>query len=440
MSHAHKEFKAQTKLPSFYTSPCKTPLKIQLDDTSRRLILKGNSKSLNLFNDEVKASLGQRYVMIAVLKDDTAHLRAIPSFEFIEDTEKRNTLAEKAAKFFSCTIEEIAFPTHVVWTGVVHEQLISLIKKREPRLLENAKIIGFSMTKINDKYYWLNRSVFNRPVFLPDPLASACFAFDERSFCADFKPGRFDLFYHLTRSIPRDFFLELTNAAIEQICIDEITPLSKSMLDDCINFSYQAKWQFIQELFEKDKDSAKNQIQHMLMRNLFLLTMQKCSRDDRDKALYLLIAGFDEAKKLAIKIDLNYVPPEFADCSKTGFANCIFMIFEAELSAEPTTQSIAMILKLLSLSDIPVYSVDQNNLLEKLLCFIEKIPQEEKKSELIKAVTNKHSAIGQRLLKIDSSARFFAATDLQLVLKLRTAVKQMEFRTGSDGLEIKISI
>lgn len=316
MQQDRKEVKFQyTELNPFYTLPpqiTSTP-KIQLDDLSRKLIQQGDSKALNLFEDDVKATLGQRYVMIAFIKDNIVHLRAIPGFEFVEDKEKRKGLAEKAAKFFNCSTDYIAFPDHAIWTGVVHEQLIKRTLEKEPEL-KQATIVAFSMIKKDGKYFWLNRSARNWGTFKPDPVASACFVFEEKKDYTDYKPPMFDLFYHLTRSIPIDFFEKLIEVATETICTDEAIPLSKCQKDSCMNMTYETRWETMRKLFSENKAEACKQIQYMLMTNVYayFLGFSSTSPDYRGRALKILKEGLRAARdKHGIIIDLDYIPVEF---------------------------------------------------------------------------------------------------------------------------------
>lgn len=315
MQSEHKEVKSQySGLNPFFTLPpqIQSAPKIQLDDVSRKLIQQGDSKALNLFDDAVKATLGQRYVMVAFIKDNIVHLRAIPGFEFVEDKAKQKALAEKAAKFFQCGTEYIAFPDHAIWTGVVHEQLIKLVHDKEPKL-KDATIVAFSMIKKDGKYSWLNRSARNWGTFKPDPVASACFVFEEKRDYTDHKPPMFDLFYHLTRSIPMEFFEKLIESATETICVDDPIPLSKCQKDSCMNMTYETRWETIRKLFSENKAEACKQIQHMLMTNVYVyfLGFSSTSTDYRGRALTILKDGLRAARvKHGIIIDLDYIPTE----------------------------------------------------------------------------------------------------------------------------------
>lgn len=316
---AASERKEVVGLNTFYHVPedMAEPLRIEIDDFSRYLIEKGDSEALNLFDDKVKASLGQRYVMVAFIKDGVVHLHAIPGFEFVADEKERERLREKAVKFFDskefkCTGEDIAFPDHAIWTGVVHEQLIKNTIDQYPDL-EDAHIVAFSMFKRDGKFSWLNRSARNVDVFNPDPLATACYMFVERSSYADFKAPPFDLFYHLTRAIPKVFFEDLTNLATEEICREDYAPLAKTSLGECNNFSYEASWERMRKLFITDRDKACADIQHMLMRNLHVYLSGKSAEHDRERAEDILIRGLEAAEQHGIYINLNYIPAEFKD-------------------------------------------------------------------------------------------------------------------------------
>lgn len=319
-----KEFKTDPSsegLRPFYKTPAELlkPYKVEIDDFSARIINDGNSEALNLFDDKVKASLGQRYVVIAFIKNGVAHLRAIPGFEHIKDKTKEKKLAEKAAKFFKCKPEDIAFPGHAIWTGVVHRQLKNKIKKEEPDIEKDARLVAMSMMKLNNKFYWRNRSMYNTDEFEPDPLATACYMFEAKKDYAEFKPGKFDLFYHLQRSIPEEFFANFTDAATETICKATAKfgdkyfnpPATRTSTDDCLNFPYEHAWNTIRELYLKNKAKAVKQIQHMLMRNLYIYLTDKCAAEYRARALRILYNGFIAAEKYGIPIDINFIPPEF---------------------------------------------------------------------------------------------------------------------------------
>lgn len=287
------------------------PLTIEIDEFSRYVIEKGDSEALNLFDDKVKASLGQRYVMVAFIKEGIAHLRAIPGFEFVADVKQREQLREKARKFFDsekikCTLDDIAFPDHAIWTGVVHEQLIKNIKDKERKICEGAEIVAFSMFKRRNKLEWLNRSVKNVEVFDPDPLATACYMYEKEVKL----PVKFDLFYHLTRSMPEEFFVKLTDAATEEIYKEERVPLALSFLDICINFKYEATWERIRKLFRENHAEACKQIQDMLIRNLHMFLDKQCSLDDIGRSEDIIINGLKAAEKHGIPIDLDLIPPE----------------------------------------------------------------------------------------------------------------------------------
>lgn len=325
MSGERKESKKE-ELNPFYKVPdvIAGEYTIEIDDFSRYLFLKGDSQKLNLFageieekEAEVKAFLGQRYVIVGFASKGVIHIRAIPGFEFIQDKEQKERLREKARKYFDhekfkCTSDDIAFPDHAVWTGVVHEQLISKITAKEPDIVMDSPIIGFSVIKKDGKYFWLNRSARNSATFLPDPLASACYMFETRSDYKEFTPPKFDLFYHLTRAVPEKIFVNLTNVITEDLCKDDILPLTKSSLDICTNFMYEAMWEKIRALYQSDKAKAHEEIQHMLMRNLHVYLSNKSSPDYKDRAEKILIDGLISAANHGIFIDLNYIPPEFA--------------------------------------------------------------------------------------------------------------------------------
>lgn len=286
-------------------------LKVEIDDFSKNIIKLGDSTLLNLTDDAAKAAFGQRYVMAAFIVGDVAHVRAIPGFDYVEDIAERKKLAEKAAQFFKCSVNDIAFPDNAIWTGVVHDQLIKLVKQREPELVAKAKVAAFSMRKINDKFFWLNRSARNLKTFEPDILACACYMYEEKK---DHSQPKFDLLYHLLRSIPQNYFEKLTTTLTEKIYEDDPAPLTHCVMDECTNFSYETKWEEIRKQYNENKEHALEKIHKILMLNLhiYLSGYGAQDKDSRDRTKSILIDGILMAEQYGLVFDVDYIPPEFA--------------------------------------------------------------------------------------------------------------------------------
>lgn len=298
-------------LKSFYTPPVNPAkaLTVELDDFSKRVIAAGDAKALQIVEDKETLDKGQRYVMVAFVKDNIAHVRAIPGFDYVKDPAEKKRQQEKAAKFFKCSEEEVAFPTDAVWTGVVHTQLIKLINKNERKIVVDAKVVAFSMYKKGNKLCWLNRSAINETTFLPYSLAAGCYMFEELKDYTNYKAPQFELFYYLVRSAPKDFFTVLTHEITKMVN----TPDLESEMDDCVNFEFEAKWQALQELYENDREKAVAEIQHRLLRNLHIYLSKKCYPRFRDRIEKILTNAIYEAQIYNIPLDFNRNPPEFED-------------------------------------------------------------------------------------------------------------------------------
>lgn len=302
-----KESKVEGLQP-FYQSPkgLSKRLVIDIDPFTATIIKKGDSEKLNLFDDPIKAKLGQRYVMVGFVKDNVVHLRAIPGFEYVADEKERQRLAEKSSQFFGISIDEVAFPDNAIWTGVVHTQLINKITKTEPDIVKDAQIIAFSMVKIGNHFTWLNRSAQNNISFPADPVAAGCYLFEEtRTNFTDFTPPHFDLYYHLTRSIPIEFFEKMTDAINDKFAELDIEPFPRSSLGECTNRQYENKWNKIRELYLTDKPKAVELIHNMLLRNIHIMAQGWHAKEFVHRAFYLLNDACKEAEKYGIYVDID---------------------------------------------------------------------------------------------------------------------------------------
>lgn len=243
------------------------------------------------------------------VKNGVANVRAIPGFEYIANEKRRDELAIEAARHFECGIKDVAFPTNLIWTGVVHAQLIKNVTDREPDIVKGATIFACSVTKNNGEYSWVNRSARNPKVFAPDSLAAACYMFDEKidySLPKDQRPF-FDFFYHTTRAIPERFFKPFIAQATKVMAGGE----AKCSSDECNNFEYEAKWEAIRELFKKDKKQAESKIQEMLMRNLHIYLSGLSAEQDTEKIEELLVNGILDAANYGLLINIDYKPKGF---------------------------------------------------------------------------------------------------------------------------------
>lgn len=295
--------------PFFQIPPeLQKPLKLEIDPHSRSLIDIGDSKEWEL--DDEKTN-GQRYVVGFFIKDEIVHMRVNPSFKrVIEEKERKEEWFTKlrayAAAHFKCKPEEIIFADNKIWTGVVHTALIQNVHENEADMVKNSIATLLSFIKKDGIYYWKNRSARNEEVFLPDPLALACYMFYEKSdYLAD-PDMQFDLYYHLSRAIPEKFLRPIVEVINKELG-------GKADLKECVNFVYEAKWEKIRELFITDRPEAVKQIQHMLIKNMYLYLLNIHAKHDSQRAELILIAGIIVAYGYGINLDFDYIPPEFKD-------------------------------------------------------------------------------------------------------------------------------
>lgn len=314
-----KEVALVRELPAMYRIPSRLKKAFQVEINPKTLSLINIGDDPKWVLDEKLAERGQRYVAAFFIKGDEAHFRAFPSFDRVmikKDREEFTNLIKHIAKHFSkgehvCDEEEVVFPDNKKYTGIVHGQLRERIIDLEPEVAAGATIVALSVYKKNGVYYWENRSAFNSDVFSIDPLALACFAFDEE--CLNEPNPSWDRFYHLRRSVPADLFSPLVETVTKDICGDE----KKADVSRCTNFPFEEKWNALRKKFQSHHAEAVKEIQEMLMKNLYLFLTGKTSYDDIKGSIEIILEGFKTAEgEYGIPIDFDLVPKEFKNEKK----------------------------------------------------------------------------------------------------------------------------
>lgn len=278
-----------------------------IDDLTRAWIKKSPLKIL-----ENPHFGGQSYVCCFCVKEDGTYFCANPSGWKVYKQEERKgeKFLEKRrelAELFGCLPEEVLFPNDAVLSGVVHTDLKENIAKRNKSLVENSKIASLSVTIVNGIYLWANKSALNFEIFVPDDLAIAYFMFYKKSEYLGAEPPKFDLWYHVTRAVPKEFFEHTAEAVTKELAGDE--KLADFTL--CPSFKIQDEWIDLCKLFISDRAVAQKKIHDKLMSHLFVYASKIHVQDFRNLSLLYLKNGISSLKKYGIKLDLNYVPDEF---------------------------------------------------------------------------------------------------------------------------------
>lgn len=320
MSSTTQEFKTTTEdtplqLPPMYQIPKALEnaqeFEVQIDPKTLSLIKIGDDGKWVL--DEKLADRGQRYVAAFFIKNGKAVFRAYPSFDRVlakPDKEEFKKLIEHIAKHFSteehkCDPDEVVFPDDAKYTGIVHNQLRERIADLEPRIVLDAIIPSLSFYKKNGVYEWENRSALNGSIFSIDPLALACFVFDEN--CLTEPNPHWDRYYHLRRSVPADVFVPIATSATKIICGDTL----KADFKKCFNVAYENKWNELREKYKTDHQAFAKEIQEMLIKNVYIFLTNKTALQSRPEAISILIKGFAEAKKYGVQINFDIIPDLF---------------------------------------------------------------------------------------------------------------------------------
>lgn len=311
---SHKEEKSSEELSPLYQVPAELAeiSEIQLDEHTKRYIRKGDDKKWSIDNKAETIAAGQRYVAAFFIKDKVARFRALPSFNYVlktaEDEEKFQLLKTDAKRHFECQSEDdVIFPNDRKWTGVVHSRLFGRILDLERNTVNNATIAYLSFYKKDGMYEWENRSANNEAIFKPDPLALACYVFDED--CIKHPNPDWDLYYHIQRSIPENFFRSIAARTTKNIAADE----TKADFRKCHNFKIEKDWERIRGLFKTNRAEAEKEIQAMLMRNLYIYLLGLSAKESRERAVEILKKGFQIAAEKGIFIDIDAIPLEFND-------------------------------------------------------------------------------------------------------------------------------
>ncbi|MHB1947531.1 MAG: ankyrin repeat domain-containing protein [Gammaproteobacteria bacterium] len=309
---------------------------IDVDEETQRLFGIGDEAVGRIYEDfkeaKEKEKRGQSFILMIVLDEEgKAHLRAKPGFDFvatpeteheddfnkkIEDVAKRKIIEARAVKEFKCPV---GFPTHAQWTGVVHDDFENDIKRKinedkETFTLDPGSTRLFCAARIhNGVFYWINRSAKHASLFSPDPLAMACNMFLELPHYEGYqRDTKFDMFYHLTRSVPIKFLSKITEAA--EVKINKSPHIKKPFqfdLKECTNKKYEQEWEAIRTKFRENRAEAEKDIQHRLMRNLHFFLSNLHVERDNDLALHILKQGLTASLRHGIYIDIDFIPPEF---------------------------------------------------------------------------------------------------------------------------------
>lgn len=290
---------------------------IECDPKTIEVLAKGDAKKAQLLGEAKSAESGQRYVFLAFLdtsiKPPVFHIRAAPGFDYVgpEKEEKLRSVAE--AYFGEGT--DIIISDDPINTGNVHDFFLDNIKKRDPDFVAGKVILGFSLTKINGEtdqdfiLSWINRSIKNLKFFSINKLASGVFAVkqDIRS-----KPDipAYDLGMDLERSMPMEFFEKLVKRITETLQAKSSQKF-ESRTQKCMNGDYPKKWHEMRILLRDDPQEAHKKIQSMLIQSLYIYVSDWTERQHEDYTLQKIIGSLEEAYRLGIPIDLNFIPEDF---------------------------------------------------------------------------------------------------------------------------------
>lgn len=282
----------------------------------------------------------QRFVVISTVIDGQFVVRWQPGY--VESTTLKQLQAEKKfyteakqdiEKFFvtdkKIDIDLVHFSVSMVNTpGVVHHQLMGRLEKKEYKLFLEMKRhspIGSSFFKYQQDadtiaVIWTNRSGLNKDAFIFDDLAVGCYAFEEdRDFTKEdpYRAGkREDWHYHLTRSIPLNFYVKMIAAVNQKMAADDVIKAKYPNIafthDQCYNELYENKWNQIRKLYQTNRPEAIAKIQHLLIRNLYLHYLHYGATGyNYIETHQVLLAALKKAEEYGISINFNYIPPEF---------------------------------------------------------------------------------------------------------------------------------
>ena len=334
----------------------KRPIKVKLTQRTKDYLLKGDAHELRLTDNDTEnallANLGQRYVMIAYYINGIWHVSALPSYDFLEATEifnhselteqRLNAMIDRAIAYFKsqgidCKREHIVIPDHSVFTGLVHRQARSVFESEEKPLLNSAQrepiIASFSCRKNFEKFTFTDRAGNNSLYTSCSQLALACNLYPpfEIGDIATMKPQKkFSLRYSLDRSLERSFFEEFASAIVRDLYPED--PLKRHLKFNTETYKYRAVWERMRKLYKKDKAAACFEIQHALVRNLYLYLFvgaQKVNKEDWE----CLCKGIQEAEAMGIHIDFNYIPPDIARHPLANSIREIVKEFGAQIKA-----------------------------------------------------------------------------------------------------------
>lgn len=335
---SHESKSAPGELPPLHTMPVtiKRPVKVKLRERDKAYLLKGDIQKLKLTDDALAnfwlERSGQRYVMIAYYIDGVWHVSALPSYDFDEaldekkdldvNKKKIEILTNKIIEFFKaegidCKKEHIVFPDHSFFTGIVHRQAECLFETEEKSLLDDAKggviVVSFSCRKKDKVFAFTDRAAKNAEASSPAKLALACNLYPNTEIkdIGNMNPWKSSLRYTLGRSTEQEFFKELTSAIICDLYPEEKDAVKDHLAFEIDNHKIRDDWEKLRALYKIDKAKASLEIQHALVRNLYLYlfvgSKQLNNLDWRDLNL-----GINEAMSMGINIDYNYIPPDIA--------------------------------------------------------------------------------------------------------------------------------
>ena len=334
----------------------KRPIKVKLTQRAKDYLLKGDAHELRLTDNDTEntllAGLGQRYVMIAYYINGIWHVSALPSYDFQEATEifnhselteqRLNAMIDRAIAYFrsqgiDCKREHVVMPDHSFFTGVVHRQAKRVFESEEKPLLDSAQgqpiIASFSCRKQFEKFTFTDRAADNSRYTSRSQLALACNLYPpfEIGDIATMKPQKkTSLRYSLGRSLERSFFEEFASAIVRDLYPED--PLKRHLKFNTDTYKYRAGWERMRKLYKKDKAAACFEIQHALVRNLYLYLFvgaQEMNKEDWEG----LCKGIQEAEAMGIPIDYNYIPPDIARHPLANSMRKIVKEFGAQIKA-----------------------------------------------------------------------------------------------------------
>jgi hypothetical protein len=172
--------------------------------------------------------------------------------------------------------------------------------------------IGFSLTRHDEGFSWINRSGQNKAVFQStiDPIAYLCNLFDKNLSLSKQEHLTRQMCNHILRSIPGDVFCPMIELMSDQILKEIPGTTLYSDDDDCYVLETEVDWESLMEL--NDPQIQKKQIQEQVMRNLYYaIHILEFSKEPKRKKEILdgLEKGF--AAILHLDLNLEYIPEEF---------------------------------------------------------------------------------------------------------------------------------